>query len=190
MDGFYDLTQLVELTNRPDPDAMILKLRLDNPMEYTNKAPATLISYTHHCRSAARRLVNSLQVSIFDPAANELLQLIECVEQGPHPQRSILHQGTTQRVAIRPLDFEITDADQMIVNWAARWLGSYSHGIIFRRPDGGMAKCLGPTPRGAVVACCLHCDYEKLIVAILVMNKVLEIGMDGIAVLPPREETH
>lgn len=52
---------------------------------------------------------------------------------------------------------------------AHEWMKEHSHGLVFNRPDGARARCMGPTnPEFEGHKGCQQCDYEQMIVGLLV----------------------
>lgn len=49
--------------------------------------------------------------------------------------------------------------------WTLEWLKVHSHGVVWKRPDGIRARCLGPANEHHHN--CEHCTYEQMIVQLL-----------------------
>jgi hypothetical protein len=48
---------------------------------------------------------------------------------------------------------------------ALGWLREHSHGVVWARPDGLRARCMGPPSDG--YEGCAQCGYEQMIVGLL-----------------------
>src|SRR5689334_14578700 len=55
---------------------------------------------------------------------------------------------------------------------AIAWLNEWSHGLVYKRPDGLQARCFGPPTED--FKGCQHCEYEEHIVGLLIELGAIE----------------